>query len=184
MTAIGRATLFSATLAGCSAGASPAPPVATQPAPAGTANTAAAAAATTEPSASGALIVGALAPKPLSGLGGLLSAIHFSPDGKILAAGGQDPFVQLWTVATGEALRTLKSNEDTASHDVGSAVTDIPGLGDKAYSSGEDPYCCALYVIEGSTLFEVVVTPFDRAFELGAPTAKLLILARAAASHL
>jgi WD40 repeat protein len=72
----------------------------------------------------------------------------------------------------------------TASHDIGSGITDIPGLGDKAYSSGEDPYCCALYVLKGSTLFEVVVTPFDRAFEHGAPTAKLLTLARAAASQL
>jgi hypothetical protein len=72
----------------------------------------------------------------------------------------------------------------TASHDIGSGITDIPGLGDKAYSAGEDPYCCALYVLKGSTLFEVVVTPFDRAFEHGAPTAKLLTLARAAASQL
>jgi WD domain, G-beta repeat len=68
-------------------------------------------------------------------------------------------------------------------HDIGSAVTDIPGVGDKAYSSGEDPYCCALYVMKGSTLFEVVVTPFDRSFEHGVPTAKLLTLARAAASR-
>ena len=68
-------------------------------------------------------------------------------------------------------------------HDIGSAVTDIPGVGDKAYSSGEDPYCCALYVMKGSTLFEVVVTPFDRSFEHGVPTAKLLTLARAAAAR-
>jgi hypothetical protein len=41
-----------------------------------------------------------------------------------------------------------------------------------------------LYVLKGSTLFEIVVTPFDRSFDHGAPTAKLLTLARAAASHL
>jgi WD40 repeat protein len=69
-------------------------------------------------------------------------------------------------------------------HDIGSGVTDIPGLGDKAFSSGEDPYCCALYVLKGSTLFEIVVTPFDRSFDHGAPTARLLTLARAAVSRL
>ena len=58
----------------------------------------------TDSSDSAALIVGALEPKPLSGLAGSISAIRFSPDGKILAAGGQDPFVQLWDVASGKEL--------------------------------------------------------------------------------
>jgi WD40 repeat protein len=70
------------------------------------------------------------------------------------------------------------------SHAIGGTVKDIPGLGDKAFSSGEDPYCCALYVLKGSTLFEIVATPFDRSFENGAPTANLLTMARAAVSRL
>ena len=121
MTAFGRAALaaiFSVTLAGCSGGATPA---ATPAAPAAATQTtgsaakpaaAAAPAAPTDAPASTALIVGALEPKPFSGLAGSIMAIRFSPDGKTLAAGGQDPFVQLWDVASGKALKTLKSKED------------------------------------------------------------------------
>jgi dipeptidyl aminopeptidase/acylaminoacyl peptidase len=106
--AIRRAALaatFSVVLAGCSGGAAPAA------APAAT--TGSAQAAPTVASASAALIVGALPAKPFSGLAGSIGAIRFSPDGKILAAGGQDPFVQLWDVSSGQALRTLKSPADT-----------------------------------------------------------------------
>jgi hypothetical protein len=70
------------------------------------------------------------------------------------------------------------------SHAAGETVTDIAGLGDKAFSSGADPYCCALYVLKGSTLFELVATPFDRSFANGAPTANLLTLARAAVARI
>ena len=73
--------------------------------------------------------------------------------------------------SAGGASATYSQLMFAASHDSGPGVTDIPGLGDKAYSSGQDPYCCALYVLKGSTLFEIVVTPFDRSFDHGAPTA-------------
>ncbi|HLZ30940.1 MAG TPA: hypothetical protein VKV73_26785 [Chloroflexota bacterium] len=86
--------------------------------------------------------------------------------------------------SAGGASATYSQLMFTTSHAGGPGITDIPGLGDKAFSSGQDPYCCALYVLKGSTLFEIVVTPFDRAFDHGAPTATLLTLARAAASHL
>ena len=121
------AAIFSVTLAGCSGGATPAAaPAATtgsaQAAATQVAGTAskpaapgapAAQAAPTLASASAALIVGALQPKPFSGLAGSIGAIRFSPDGKILAAGGQDPFVQLWDVTSGQPLKTLKSPADT-----------------------------------------------------------------------
>ena len=70
------------------------------------------------------------------------------------------------------------------SHAAGEPVTDITGLGDKAFSSGADPYCCALYVLKGSMLFEIVATLFDRSFANGAPTANLLTIARAAVARI
>jgi roadblock/LC7 domain-containing protein len=118
------AAIFSVTLVGCSNGATPAAaPAATTGSAqaaatqvAGTASKPAVAATQAAPSlASGstALIVGALQPKPFSGLAGSIAAIRFSPDGKILAAGGQDPFVQLWDVTSGQVLKTLKSPAET-----------------------------------------------------------------------
>lgn len=119
------AALLSLTLAGCSGGVPPAAtvvpvaPTTTSGAGAsatqnsGSASKPAAPAAPTPPAASAALIVGALEPKPFSGLAGSIGAIRFSPDGKILAAGGQDPFVQLWDVTSGKALKTLKSKDAT-----------------------------------------------------------------------
>jgi WD40 repeat protein len=59
-------------------------------------------------------------------------------------------------------------------------VKDVAGVGDKAFVAGG----LALYVLKGATLFEITVTPADKAFENGAPTAKLLTLARAAAGRL
>jgi WD40 repeat protein len=130
MSALGRLTLtalLSVTLAACSGGTTP---TAAPTVPAATAGTAGAAAGTpsnnsaskpgapppqaapTDSSASAALIVGALEPKPFSGLAGSIGAIRFSPDGKILAAGGQAPFVQLWDVSSGKALKTLKSSKN------------------------------------------------------------------------
>jgi hypothetical protein len=71
-----------------------------------------------------------------------------------------------------------------ATHQMAPTVKDIAGLGDKAFSTGTDDFCCALYVLKGSTLFEVIVQPFDRAFKNGASTDKLLTLASKAASRL
>src|SRR5579859_1969711 len=118
MTASGRAALaviFSVTLAGCSSGATPAagPAATAVPRVAAATQAAPAQATSTGAAASTTLIVGALEPKPFSGLAGSISAIRFSPDGKILAAGGQDPFLQLWDAASGKPLKTLKSKDET-----------------------------------------------------------------------
>lgn len=42
---------------------------------------------------------------------GCISALEWSPDGKLLASGGRDGQVHIWHAATGERLRTFVHGE-------------------------------------------------------------------------
>ena len=91
-----------------------------------------------------------LEPKPLSGLAGSISAIRFSPDGKILAAGGQDPFVHLWDVAMGKALKMLKSKENTRDFNLRTIVFSPDGT----RVAKDGPPLVVWDVVTGQPLFE------------------------------
>ena len=45
-----------------------------------------------------------------NGHSGLVGALAFSPDGKVMASGGSDTTVRIWSSSTGEALASLKSH--------------------------------------------------------------------------
>jgi WD40 repeat protein len=50
------------------------------------------------------------APNTLGGHGNCVSAVSFSPDGKLLASGGADNTVRLWDVETGKEIKTLSGH--------------------------------------------------------------------------
>jgi WD40 repeat protein len=56
------------------------------------------------------------APKPLALAGeqGRLYRVAFSPDGKLLASGGEESFIRVWDVATGKELRRLGDPQQLA----------------------------------------------------------------------
>jgi WD40 repeat protein len=171
------------TAAMASAGTPPAPQAQIQPKPA--APTASSRPASSRPPGAGATAFDACTLVTTTEAEALLGAPVVQTDNrptscKYIAADGSSVVIDSAGGASAE-YSTLMFN---TSHSIGGTVKDIPGLGDKAFSSGEDPYCCALYVLKGSTLFEIVATPFDRSFANGAPTANLLTMARAAVSRL
>ncbi|MBD2083601.1 hypothetical protein H6F52_01170 [Coleofasciculus sp. FACHB-542] len=51
-------------------------------------------------------------------------SVVFSPDGQILASGGQDEMIKLWDVATGECRNTLRSERPYE----GMKITGVTGL--------------------------------------------------------
>jgi WD40 repeat protein len=73
-------------------------------------------------------------------------AIAFSPDGRLLATGGEDPFVHLWDVRTGKLVRDFEKNVLTAS-----ALEFTPDGKTLAMSGGE-PYVSLWDVATGAEI--------------------------------
>jgi|GEM_PF-1603927 WD40 repeat protein len=55
----------------------------------------------------------AAAVRTLTGHGGFVHAVRFSPDGRMIASAGQDKSVRTWRVADGAALLTIKAHDST-----------------------------------------------------------------------
>ena len=53
--------------------------------------------------------------KTLSGHTDSVSALAYSPDGKVIASGSGDNTVRLWDAATGQELKTLSGHTDSVS---------------------------------------------------------------------
>ena len=51
--------------------------------------------------------------KTLSGHTAEVSALAYSPDGKVIASGSRDKTVRLWDAATGKELKTLSGHTDS-----------------------------------------------------------------------
>ena len=63
--------------------------------------------------------------KILSGNTGAVHAVAFSPDGKLLAGGGRDGFVRLWTFPEGSFVRSFPSPEEADGKNVAALVQRI-----------------------------------------------------------
>jgi WD40 repeat protein len=79
--------------------------------------------------------------------GGYLGwAIAFSPDGRLLATGGEDPFVHLWDVRTGKLIRDFEKNVKTA------LALDFTPDGKTLAMSGGEPYVSLWDVATGAEI--------------------------------
>jgi WD40 repeat protein len=73
-------------------------------------------------------------------------AIAFSPDGRLLATGGEDPFVHLWDVRTGKLVQDFEKNVLTAS------ALDFTPDGKTLAMSGGEPYVSLWDVATGAEI--------------------------------